>query len=314
MIVDKLLLETNHLTKQFGKQVAVDQVCIHLKKGSIYGLIGRNGSGKTTIMKMILGLMHKTSGDITVFGSRIEGYRQDIFSRMGSLIEVPGFYPSLTGTENLMYFARLRGAVQQDSIKQALDIVGLPYQDDKHFSKYSLGMKQRLGIANAIMHKPELLILDEPTNGLDPVGIAEMRELIKKLRDEHETTILISSHQLSEIEQLVDDIGIIHNGVLVEECAYQELVKQARTSLYVHVSDVEKAVQLLKERFGVTNWLLEGEQAIRIMDIIDDTAKVNRTLIEAGIDVSEIYVKRSRLEDYFKRITGGESVDEHSSS
>lgn len=310
----ELLLETNNLTKKFGEQVAVNSVCIHLKKGSVYGLIGRNGSGKTTIMKMILGLIEKTSGDITILNSKIEGYRKDIYSRIGSLIEAPGFYPNLTATENLEYFARLRGKIQHDSIKKALGIVGLPYKDQKHFSKYSLGMKQRLGIANAIMHNPELLILDEPTNGLDPIGIAEIRELIKRLRDEYNTTILISSHQLFEIEQLVDDIGIIHNGVLLEECEYANLLKRESTSIYIRVSDVEKAVHLLKERFGLTTWEIEGEQAIRIMDEIDDTAKINRSLLEAGINVSEIFVKRSRLEDYFKRITGGESVDSYSSS
>ena len=313
-MMEEMLLETKNLTKKFNEHVAVNNICLHLRKGKIYGLLGRNGSGKTTFMKMILRLMQPTSGDIVMFGERIDGYQKDIYTRVGSIIETHGFYPNLTGTENLEYFARLRGKIQHDSIKKALGIVGLPYKDQKHFSKYSLGMKQRLGIANAIMHNPELLILDEPTNGLDPIGIAEIRELIKRLRDEYNTTILISSHQLFEIEQLVDDIGIIHNGVLLEECEYANLLKRESTSIYIRVSDVEKAVHLLKERFGLTTWEIEGEQAIRIMDEMDDTAKINRSLLEAGIDVSEIFVKRSRLEDYFKRITGGESVDSYSSS
>lgn len=307
--MEELLVETISLTKKFGEQTAVNQVCLHLKKGRIYGLIGRNGSGKTTIMKMILGLTEKTEGEITIFSQLIDGYRKDIYSRVGSLIESPGFYPNLTGTENLEYFARLRGKIQHDSIKRSLEIVGLPYQDKKQFSKYSVGMKQRLGIANAIVHHPDLLILDEPTNGLDPIGIAEIRELIKRLRNQHNTTILISSHQLSEIEQLVDDIGIIHNGVLLEECAYTTLVKRESTAIYIRVSDTDSAIQFLQKHFGMKNWVLEGNHAIRIMEELSDTAIINRNLIEAGIEVYEIYEKRSRLEDYFKRITGGDGVD-----
>lgn len=307
--MEALLAETKNLTKKFGEQIAVNKVCLHLKKGRTYGLIGRNGSGKTTIMKMILGLTKKNDGEITLFGQSMDSYRKDIYGKIGSLIESPVFYPNLTGTENLEYFARLRGKIQHDAIEQSLFIAGLPYKDDKQFSGYSVGMKQRLGIANAIMHNPELLILDEPTNGLDPIGIAEVRALIKRLRDEHNTTILISSHQLSEIEQLVDDIGIIHNGELLEECAYADLIKRESAAVYIHVSNPEKAVQILQERFSITNLASEGQHIIKIIDEIKDTSIINRELMKSGIDVFEIYVKRSSLEDYFKQITGGERLD-----
>ncbi len=166
-----LVIETKKLTKIYGEQTAVNSVNLHVKPGRIYGLLGRNGAGKTTIMKMILGLTPITSGEVDVFGQNIKGHEKRIYPRIGAIIETPGFYPNLTGTENLEIFAKLRGTPQPNAVKNALEVVGLPYKDRKLFSKYSLGMKQRLGIANAILHDPELLILDEPTNGLDPIGI-----------------------------------------------------------------------------------------------------------------------------------------------
>ena len=203
------LIETKQLTKIYGDQTVVRDVNLHVKKGRIYGLLGRNGAGKTTIMKMILGLTSITVGEVDVFGHNIKGHEKSIYPRIGAIIETPGFYPNLTGTENLEIFARLRGTAGPNAVKNALEVVGLPYKDKKLFSKYSLGMKQRLGIANAILHDPELLVLDEPTNGLDPIGIAEMRGFIKHLSTECGKTILISSHILSEIALLADDIGII---------------------------------------------------------------------------------------------------------
>ena len=175
------VIGTKKLTKIYGEQTAVNSVDIHVKPGRIYGLLGRNGAGKTTIMKMILGLTPITSGEVDVFGQNIKGHEKRIYPRIGAIIETPGFYPNLTGTENLEIFAKLRGTPRPNAVKNALEVVGLPYRDKKLFSKYSLGMKQRLGIANAILHDPELLILDEPTNGLDPIGIAEVRNFIKEL-------------------------------------------------------------------------------------------------------------------------------------
>ena len=208
--MERYVIETRNITKVYGEQTVVNKVNLHVQKGRIYGLLGRNGAGKTTIMKMILGLTAITSGEVDVFGKNIKGNERRIYPRIGAIIETPGFYPNLTGTENLEIFAKLRGTAQPNAVKEALDVVGLPYRDKKLFSKYSLGMKQRLGIANAILHDPELLILDEPTNGLDPIGIAEMRNFILSLSKERGKTILISSHILSEIAMLADDIGIIH--------------------------------------------------------------------------------------------------------
>lgn len=207
---------------------------IHVKRGRIYGLLGRNGAGKTTTMKMLLGLTKPTSGEVKIWGKPLQGNEKKLLPRIGSLIESPGFYPNLTGTENLRIFATLRGVPNNHAIKDALDLVGLPYKDKKLFSQYSLGMKQRLAIALAVMHDPELLILDEPINGLDPIGIAEVRSFIRELCDARGKTILISSHILSEISLLADDIGIIDHGALLEEESLAELEQKAVSISVLH--------------------------------------------------------------------------------
>ena len=218
------MIKTQALTKRYGEQVSVSGLCLHVKQGRIYGLLGRNGAGKTTTMKLLLGLAKPTSGTVSLFGCPLQGNEKRLLPRIGSLIESPGFYPNLTGTENLAIFARLRGLKGVKPVKEALELVGLPYRDKKRFSQYSLGMKQRLAIALAVMHDPELLILDEPINGLDPIGIAEMRSFIQTLCQERGKTILLSSHILSEIALLADDIGILHHGVLLEEETKADLV------------------------------------------------------------------------------------------
>ena len=222
------IIETENLTKKYGNQSSVSNLNIHVRQGRIYGLLGRNGAGKTTTMKMLLGLTTPTSGKIKIFGKNIRENEKEILPRIGSLIESPGFYPNLTATENLKIFADLRGLKDSKYIKGALELVNLPYRDKKLFSQYSLGMKQRLAIALAIMHNPELLILDEPINGLDPIGIAEVRSFIKELCDERGKTILISSHILSEISLLADDVGIIDHGKLLEEESLEELEEKTR--------------------------------------------------------------------------------------
>ena len=279
-----------------------------MKKERIYGLLGRNGAGKTTIMKMILGLTPITSGKVDVFGQDIKGREKQVFPRIGAIIETPGFYPNLTGTENLEIFAKLRGTVGPNAVKKALEVVGLPYKDKKLFSKYSLGMKQRLGIANAILHDPELLILDEPTNGLDPIGIAEMRNFIKELSVERGKTILISSHILSEIALLADDIGIIDHGLLLEENSMKELKKKNRKYILLQVSDVSKAALILEHQFHLVDYSVHDDQTVRIYDTCLDMAEINKALIVQDIAVISSQVCNDTLEDYFKKITGGEGI------
>lgn len=306
--MNNFVIETKQLTKVYGEQDVVKAVNIHVKKGRIYGLLGRNGAGKTTIMKMILGLTPITSGKVDVFGQDIKGREKQVFPRIGAIIETPGFYPNLTGTENLEIFAKLRGTVGPNAVKKALEVVGLPYKDKKLFSKYSFGMKQRLGIANAILHDPELLILDEPTNGLDPIGIAEMRNFIKELSVERGKTILISSHILSEIALLADDIGIIDHGLLLEENSMKELKKKNRKYILLQVSDVSKAALILEHQFHLVDYSVHDDQTLRIYDTCLDMAEINKALIVQDIAVISSQVCNDTLEDYFKKITGGEGI------
>lgn len=307
-MMSDFLIETKGLTKVYGKQTTVSNVNLHVKKGRIYGLLGRNGAGKTTVMKMILGLTPITAGQVNVFGQNIKGQEARIYPRIGAIIETPGFYPNLTGTENLEIFAKLRGTASPDAVKHALEVVGLPYKDKKLFSKYSLGMKQRLGIANAILHDPELLILDEPTNGLDPIGIAQMRQFIKQLSSEQGKTILISSHILSEIALLADDIGIIHEGELLEESSMAQLEKKNSKYILLQVSDVSKATLVLERQFGLKDYSVQDEQTLRLYDTSLDMGAINKALIMQEVSVTSSQLCSCTLEDYFKEITGGEGI------
>ena len=302
------VIETKQLTKVYGDQTAVNVVDLHVKRGQIYGLLGRNGAGKTTIMKMILGLTSITSGEVDVFGKNIKGQEKRVYPRIGAIIETPGFYPNLTGTENLEIFAKLRGTAAPNAVKNALEVVGLPYKDKKLFGKYSLGMKQRLGIANAILHDPELLILDEPTNGLDPIGIAEVRDFIKDLSASRGKTILISSHILSEIQLLADDIGIIDRGVLLEENSMSELEKKNSKYILLQVSDVSKAALILERQFQSKNYSVQDGQTLRLYDTSLDMAAINKALVLQDVAVISSGLCNGTLEDYFKKITGGEGI------
>lgn len=306
--MNDFVIETKQLTKIYGEQTAVSKVNLHVKKGRIYGLLGRNGAGKTTIMKMVLGLASITSGEVDVFGKNIKGREKRAYPRIGAIIETPGFYPNLTGTENLEIFAKLRGTAAPHAVKNALEIVGLPYKDKKLFSKYSLGMKQRLGIANAILHDPELLILDEPTNGLDPIGIAEVRDFIKRLSSEQGKTILISSHILSEIALLADDIGILDCGVLLEERSMNELKKRNSKYILLQVSDVPKTSLILEREFHTKDYSVQDEHTLRIYDTSLNMGEINKFLVMQNITVTSSGLCDDTLEDYFKKITVGEGI------
>ena len=302
------IIETKNLTKQYGSQKSVADLNIHVQKGRIYGLLGRNGAGKTTTMKMLLGLTKPTSGEVKIWGKSLQGNEKKLLPRIGSLIESPGFYPNLTATENLQIFATLRGIPNRHSIKNTLDLVGLPYKDKKLFSQYSLGMKQRLAIALAVMHDPELLILDEPINGLDPIGIAEVRSFIRELCDTKGKTILISSHILSEISLLADDVGIIDHGKLLEEESLKEL--EAKNAKFIHfcVSDAQKAAKIIAATFHSKDFRLTDANNLYLYDMTLPVEKINRSFVESGIEIQEVHLCEDTLEDYFKKITGGEGI------
>lgn len=306
--MDEFIIETRHLTKQYGTQKSVSDLNIHVKKGRVYGLLGRNGTGKTTTMKMLLGLTEPTSGEIELWGKPLRGNEKEVLPRIGSLIESPGFYPNLTATENLRIFAALRGVPSRHAVKDALDLVGLPYRDKKLFSQYSLGMKQRLAIALAVMHDPELFILDEPTNGLDPIGIAEIRSFIRRLCDEGGKTVLLSSHILSEISLMADDIGIIDHGVLLEEESLSALESKNGRFIHLGISDAAQAARLLETVLHTGQFRIDDDKSIRIFDTSLSLSLLSETMVKGGVALYDLHLCENTLEDYFRRVTGGEGI------
>lgn len=295
------------LIKEYAGIKVVDGVSFSVNKGEIYGLLGRNGAGKTTIMKILLGLANPTSGKVSILGKDMSvNSEKKVLKKVGCIIENPGFYSNLTGTENLEIFAKLRG-LDQDSVKKALELVNLPYKDKKLFSKYSLGMKQRLAIANAIMHNPEILVLDEPINGLDPIGIAEIRELLKKLK-ESGVSILISSHILSELENVADRISIIDFGKMIEEINMKEWKNKQNSDIRVFVKEVDIAKKILFEIGIEEQNILEFSEGILIQNSQLSTTELNKVFVNNNIDLIGIVEDKTSLEDYFKKVTGGQGI------
>ncbi|WP_304194744.1 ABC transporter ATP-binding protein [Peptostreptococcus stomatis] len=295
------------LIKEYAGIKVVDGVSFSVNKGEIYGLLGRNGAGKTTIMKILLGLANPTSGKVSILGKDMSvNSEKKVLKKVGCIIENPGFYSNLTGTENLEIFAKLRG-LDQDSVKKALELVNLPYKDKKLFSKYSLGMKQRLAIANAIMHNPEILVLDEPINGLDPIGIAEVRELLKKLK-ESGSSILISSHILSELENVADRISIIDFGKMIEEINMKEWKNKQNSDIRVFVKEVDIAKNILFEIGIEEQNILEFSEGILIQNSQLSTTELNKVFVNNNIDLIGIVEDKTSLEDYFKKVTGGQGI------
>ncbi|MEC4202159.1 MULTISPECIES: bacitracin resistance ABC transporter ATP-binding subunit BcrA [Bacillus] len=302
------IIKTTDLTKMYGPQKSVDHLNINVKQGDIYGFLGRNGAGKTTTIRMLLGLIKPTSGQIEIFGENFFKNKKEILRRIGSIVEVPGFYANLTARENLLINAKIIGIHKKNAIDEVLEIVGLQHETKKLVGKFSLGMKQRLGIARALLHYPELLILDEPTNGLDPIGIKEMRRLIHSLAKERNITIFISSHILSEIEQLVDHVGIIHEGKLLEEIPFDHLKKRNRKYLEFQLSDQNKAVVLMEQHFDIHDYEVHQDGIVRVYSHLGQQGKLNKLFVENGIDVLKIAMSEDSLEDYFVKLIGGGTI------
>ncbi len=306
--MDEFVIETKKLTKKYGHETAIHDVDLHVRKGRTYGLLGRNGAGKTTTMKLLLGLTDPTAGEVLLWEKPLRGNEKKVLPRIGSIVEGPGFYPNLTGTENLRIFATLRGVPTANAVENALRLVGLPVRDKKLFSQYSLGMKQRLAIALAVMHDPELLILDEPINGLDPIGIAEVRAFIRELCDQRGKTVLISSHILSEVALLADDIGIIDHGALLEEGSLAELERRNSRFVQFSVSDTAQAARILERVFNETRFSVQDDYRLRV-DCLDlPVGRLVAAFVENGLEVNEAHTCEESLEDYFKRVTGGEGI------
>lgn len=296
------ILKINNLTKIYNNNKVIDNVNMRIKKGEIYGFLGPNGAGKSTIMKIILNLVKPTEGEVLVFDKDSNKDNFDILKRIGSLIESPYFYDKLTARENLNLHCEYMGYHNKERIKEVLDFVGLHNIEKKRVCDFSLGMKQRLAIARAIITQPEFLILDEPINGLDPEGIKEIRLIIRELNEKYGTTILISSHILSEIELIADTIGVIKNGRILEEISMKDMQKYNSNYIELEVNNLEKIGYLIEEEFGIKNYKIISENKIRIYDLTVSKNEISKLMINNNIELESISKKESTLEEYFLKL------------
>lgn len=297
------VLKTESLSKVYGNHRAVNQVSMHVEKGAIYGFIGKNGAGKTTFMRMVAGLAAPAEGSMELFGSK-DLEKQRI--RIGGLIENPGVYAGMTAEENMEVLRRQFGITERDAVKNLLEFVGLKDTGKKKVKNFSMGMKQRLGLAIALFRNPDFLILDEPINGLDPEGIIEIRELLLKLNRENNITILISSHILGELSKIATHYGIIRQGELIEEFDQKELEKRCRRCQKIVVDNVELAVNTLEEQLHISEFDVPEQNVVRIFENLSRKAEINRELVLGGVNIAESFLAGQDLEGYFMELLGDE--------
>ena len=298
------ILQTSQLTKKIRNKELVSDVDIHISKGEIYGFLGPNGAGKTTVMKMITNLWKPDRGSIEIFGEMLTPHSYEILKRMGSIIEFPVFYDHMTGRENLTLHCEYMGYYNVSSVKDALQMLGLDAAADQPVKSYSLGMKERLGIARAVICKPEILILDEPTNGLDPAGMKQIRELLKTLCSEYGITIMISSHILSEIESIADMVGIIDHGRMMREVRMRDIEEINLNYMELAVLDERKAAYVLTEKLGIANFKIIDSGRFRIYDRSVSSGQLSKALALNDVEVVANGKKTETLEDYFLKMTG----------
>lgn len=297
----KIVLKTNELTKKYKEFTALDRVNITIEKGDIYGLIGRNGAGKTTLMKLVTTLSNKTSGTFELFGTP-DSEVTETKRRIGCFIENPAFFSNMSAYDNLKYYAIQKGIVNDEQIIESLKLVGLHDIRKKKFKNFSLGMKQRLGIAFAIMDNPDFIILDEPINGLDPIGISDLRDTFHKLNEEKNITILISSHILSELYAVATKFCIIEQGKVIKELTKEELDLECSKCIVIKTDDVKKAVVVLEQELKTTNYKVIDKKEIRVYDYLEHVDVVNKTLSKYDINIMSITETGISLEDYFKTV------------
>lgn len=298
------ILKTKGITKIYGKNKALDKVSIELKRGEIYGLIGRNGAGKTTLLKTISGLSFPSQGEVFIFGEKING-ENDLLERIGVLIENPGIYINLTAYENMKLKCLSYGIYKTGYIESLLEQVGLENVGKKKTKEFSLGMKQRLGLAMALVGEPDLLLLDEPVNGLDPQGIIEIRDILLKLNIEKNITIIISSHILEELAKLATRFGIIDNGQIIKEVYKEDLLEEVKDKIEIKTEQVENTVNVLEEKFKITNLKVIDKTTIHVYEKLEKSGNINIELSKEGIKVDSISIKQGSLEEYYINLTGG---------
>lgn len=296
--MSNVVISTAAITRLFARKAAVRDVSLQVQQGSIYAFLGPNGAGKSTTIRMLLGLLRPSAGNIALFGLNLRTNRTEILTRTGSLVETPSLYEHLSARENLEIPRRILAAPRSDS-DRVLGIVGLETVSRNLVKTFSLGMKQRLGLAQALIGKRDLLILDEPTNGLDPAGILEMRSLIKRLPAEHGVTVFLSSHLLTEVEQVATHVGMLSQGELVFQGSIEELERLRQARLRIGVSETESALALLRGR----GWEVQTENGYLLAADIQAAASMNRALVEAGFEVDHLSVKSASLEEMFLKMT-----------
>ena len=298
------VLATKSLTKRYGSHLAVDRAELTVQKGQIYGLVGRNGAGKTTIIRMITGQTAPTAGEISLFGATGKDLLK-LRARTGVMVETPSFYPYLTARQNLEYYRLQRGIPGKGTVDQVLEETDLADTGKKVFKNFSLGMKQRLGLALALMNRPDFLLLDEPINGLDPEGIVEFRNLLLKLNRERQTTILISSHILPELANLATCYGFIDNGVMLEQISAQALEEKCRACIEARVDDPSAAALVLEQRLNIRDYEVLPGNLLRLYQELDRPQAVAKALVEGGVGLLSIESRGANLEDYFLSMIGG---------
>jgi len=304
--VREVILSTTNLTKKYNNVLAVRDVNLEIGQGEIYGLVGKNGAGKTTLLRMITGQAYATEGEIQLFDYSAADLNQGR-RRIGAIIETPSFYMNLSAAQNLEYYRIQRGIPGKHCVAEALEEVGLANVGNKKYRSFSLGMKQRLGLALALMNKPELLLLDEPINGLDPFGIVEIRNLLLKLNREKKITILISSHILTELSNLVTYYGFIEGGKLVKQVSAEELSRECNKYLELKVDKVEAMTALLETKLNCSSYKVTPDYAIHIFDHLDQPNKISELAVKNGIGLLSMMVKEINLENYFIQLVGGEA-------
>lgn len=302
----EFILKTNNLTKNYHGVNALQGVSVTLKAGRIYGLIGRNGAGKTTLMRIAAGLAFPTDGSVELFGRSGDSALQAERKRLGCMIEYPSFIPYMTAQENLRYHRIMRGIPDKSAENELLELVGLGDTGKKKAKNFSLGMKQRLGIAIALLGNPELLILDEPINGLDPIGVVEIRKLLTRLCEERQMTILISSHNLPELYQVATDYIIIHQGVVRQSITLKELEEKCRHHILIGCDQPEKLVSVLEMQLGTTNYKVMPDKTVKLYDYLNDKELLARTVFNNGIVVTNYSIQGDTLENYFISVIGGD--------
>ena len=302
---EQIIINVKDLTKQYKKQTVVNHANFQIKKGSICGMVGPNGAGKTTIMKMLGGLVLPSEGSMSIFGNTDEKSRAKARERMSFMIETPYANQNLTAQQNLEKQRLQKGLPDQTRIDEVLKKVGLENVDKKKIKEFSLGMKQRFGLANALLAKPEIMVLDEPINGLDPEGIVEIRELLMKLNQQENITIMISSHILSELSLMCDDYLFIQGGNIVKHLTREELHQECRNYLHIHTDNDELALAVLQEKLQITSFDVQKDGSITLYEYVDNVAPVSRTLFENGVLPLELRNGGESLEEYYMSIVGG---------